>query len=235
MKKLSMVALLCCIPLQTIAQTLAIGIDAGQGTQVARQSRQLLEKLSELTGIVFNIQELPSARLQQYFVIDGTLEAALPHAVGVYKDYAGKVVQVPEVIMQTRIFVYSAKPIAFKELADIKDRKFISVTGLKATNALLDTAGINSQQQVKDVEIALKMISVGRADAVLIPDIFAQTALNSKELTGFKIIQNPTVVSQVDAYIWLSPKKSALSEKLVAAIRQLKNSGELAKIYSSTQ
>lgn len=228
MKRMSVIVLMTFFSFQVMAQTITVGVDIGFGYKVAEQSHYLLNRLTELTGISFTITDLPSRRLYNYLK-EGKIDGSLPNAVAVYEDLNGNVLRVPEPIMQTTTFLYSYEKIAFNHLSELKGKKIIKVAGLKAINTILDANGIKAKE-VNDVETALKMINAHHADAVVLPDIFAHLAL--LKLKDINIIENPTAIAHIDAFLWLLPKHKGLVDKLNSAILQLKKSGELDKIYS---
>ena len=185
----------------------------------------LLADVYKKAGLGLKIQPMPGARANAAAVAgekDGEVGripayfAKNPTLVKVEPSYY---------YLTTAAFAKEDKGIKVASKDDLKKYKVGIVRGIAHAEAA--TEGLAGVQVVNDYDQLYQLIDAGRIDVAIDEGINGPLVL--KRL-GLKGIASVGVIANLELFTLLAPAKKDLAPKISAAIKALKDSGELAKL-----
>jgi ABC-type amino acid transport substrate-binding protein len=127
--------------------------------------------------------------------------------------------------LTTGAFAKEDKGITITSKADLKKYKVGIVRGIAHAEAA--TEGMTDVQVVATYDQLYQMVDAGRIDVAIDEGINGPGTIKNLGLKGIKQVGE---IARLDLFHMLNPAKKDLAPKISAAIKAMKDSGELAKL-----
>jgi polar amino acid transport system substrate-binding protein len=185
----------------------------------------LITDIYQRAGLNAKIQPLPGARANAMALVgekDGEVARVQAYAS---KNTSLIKVEPAYYYLTTTAFAKGDKAITIRSKDDLKKYRVGIVRGIAHAEAA--TEGIATLQVLRDYDQMYRMLDADRIDVAI------DTGVNGAHIVkrlGLKGIQPVGELARLDLFNILAPAKTALAPKIAAAIKSLKDSGELTKL-----
>ena len=115
------------------------------------------------------------------------------------------------------------------DLNTLRQMNFVLTFGAKAVERWVEKTDIKNIIYANNVEVAFKMIQLGRADLFVGTEVYTSIISGNPEFSDIKVISQP--LFSVPLYMVLSKKNIDLEPAITAAIKELAESGRTSKIF----
>lgn len=205
------------------AQNMNLGSNENSASQVV--AAKLLADIYKKAGLTANVSPMPGARANA-MSLSGEKDGEVARIPAYFVRNATLVkVEPAYYYLSSGVFAKSDKGVTITSKDDLKKYKVGIVRGVahaeSATDGLADLQVSNSADQM------YKMLDAGRIDVAIDEGINGPVTLKKLGLKG--IIQVGEI-ARLDLFNVLVPAKKDMAPKISAAIKALKDSGELAKL-----
>lgn len=220
----------------TLAAIIALSVGTAavaQEVQLARNENaigqavaaKLLTDIYKKAGLGINIAPLPAARANAVALAgdkDGEVARIAPYFA---KNPSLFKVEPGYYYLTTAAFAKSDKGVTINSKDDLKKYKVGIVRGIAHAEAA--TEGLAGLQVTGSYDQLYQMLEAGRIDVAIDEGINGPSTLKG---LGLKDITQVGEIARLDLFNVLTPAKKDLAPKISAAIKALKDSGELAKL-----
>ena len=204
-----------------------MGSVEGEPSYVARWYRQIYVEAFRRLGLSLQMATYPAQRIGALLdqgVIDGTVARAR-----IYADAHPELIRVDESVFDAVFALYAANAsLELKRLEDLPAMKLrvgYRRGVLYCEKALKSVLPPKQIFDLTQVDQALKMMLMGRADVFCGNDASVLSALDSAELKGVTTIRRVLVLETAPAYPYLHRRHAELAPRLAAALKAMKAEG----------
>lgn len=186
---------------------------------------KLLTDIYKKAGLTANITALPGARANAV-ALSGEKDGEVARIPAYFAKNPSLVkVEPGYYYLTTGAFAKSDKGVTIASKDDLKKYKVGIVRGIAHAEAA--TEGLAGLQVTNSYDQLYQMLDAGRIDVAIDEGINGPSTIKG---LGLKGISQVGEIARLDLFNVLTPAKKDLAPKISAAIKALKDSGELAKL-----
>lgn len=220
-KKVITLAVLCVAAMSVSAQEMNLARNENAIGQAV--AAKLLTAVYKKAGLGINIQPLPGARANAV-ATSGEKDGEVAR-IQAYADKNPSLIKVEPgyYFLTTAAFAKSDSGIVITSKADLKKYKVGIVRGIAHAEAATD--GLPGLQVANTYEQLYQMVDAGRVEVGIDEGINGPVTLKKLGLTSIKQVGE---IAKLDLFNMLNSKQKDVAPRISAAIKALKDSGELA-------
>ena len=189
---------------------------------LANLGRQRLREAYQRLGVPIKFMKLPGKRALE-FTNEGQTDAEMHRIKGLEGRYPNLIrIKTPYIETHNSIFVLKGRP-GIDGWHNLKGLKMGFRRGLKAAEILAEAHHIIPVQTIGIAE-SLKMLSLGRVDAVFDNVTVAKEMMNLLKINN--VIEVKNLTSQVDLYHYIHRKHGHLATQLNDVFLKMKQEGK---------
>ncbi|MCG8617115.1 MAG: transporter substrate-binding domain-containing protein [Desulfobacterales bacterium] len=193
--------------------------------------RLVIPKIYEKLNIKVTITPMPGKRAQ-HAATSGKKDGEIMR-IWTYGENNPTTIRVPTpyYYLETMAFIKKDSGINIGSKDDLKNYKLVKVRGVKHTNNI--TKGLSNVDDKDNTAQMMKLVDSGRSQVALTNTVDGNLVLKQLNLTSIKPIDKPLAV--LDLYHYIHESHKDLVPKVDAVIKEMKASGELAKVIKEAE
>ena len=204
---------------------------AVEGLGAQKIGQQILPLIYQRIDLDIQITAMPASRAEvaaKKGVVDGEIMRIWDYGI----DNPELIrVPTPYYFAETMPFVLKNSGIVIKSKADLAQYRIAKVRGVKHTHNM--TQGLRFVFESKNPKNMFKLLRAGEVDVVLTNTLDGLMALNNNGINDIIHMDKP--LKTLPLYHYIHHKKAAIVPQIDNAIKQLKKSGELAKMLKQAE
>lgn len=211
--------------LQAKEQTLTIS--TGFNVLEAKLLKNILKEVSKRAGFKLDFQILPNKRslINANSGINDGEAARIEKISNMYPN----LLKVDVSMHSIDIVVITKKKLLIKKISDLKKYQIGIIRGLKITEEI--AAGLDTNKVIKatDYKSLVRMLTLGRIDAIIVNKLGAYTDLKEFKNETFYLWSKPIISPKL--YTHLNKKNKSLIPKFEKAYRSMIKDGTLERMH----